>query len=398
MPSTFSPNNGIELQATGENNSTWGARCNDNSLSLIDTSLDGWIGLALAGASSSIAISDGAVSDGRNRVLVCTGALAANHTVLVTPNDAKKVYFVVNNTTGGFAVIIAQGGGSGTTATVPYATTRIVRVDGTGTNANAIDLGPTSVTSITGTTDQVTASASTGPVTLSLPQSIATTSSPAFSRVQFADGTAALPSATFSSDTNTGIYSSAADQIGFSIGGALKSALFSQGWTVTGRYLAIDGDCTISILPLNAGAGRIGTTASNALGFTTDSVTRLTIAAASGALTSSTGASLTSGGTWANASDIALKDSFSEVSHRLILQNLARMPIRQWCYKAEEGVFHIGPTSQDFQNAFGYGGDDKGISTVDGIGVALAAIQALHYRIENTWWRRALRFICRFKA
>ncbi len=398
MPSTYTINNGITLQATGENSSTWGGIVNSGSLSLIDTSLDGWIGLALAGASSSIAISDGAVSDGRNRVLVCTGALAANHTITISPNDAKKVYFIVNNTTGGFAVIIAQGGGSGTTATVPTGTTRIVRIDGTGTNANATDLGPTSVTSITGTANQIIASGSTGAVTLSVPQDIAASSSPTFSRVKFADGTAALPSMTFTNDPNTGIYSSAADQIGMSIGGTLKATLFSQGWTVTGRYLAVDGDCTISILPLNLGAGRIGTTAGSALGLMTDGIARLTVAATTGALTSSTGASLTSGGTWTNASDAALKDSFSEVSHQSILQRLCQMPVRQWRYKAEEGVLHIGPTSQDFQAAFGYGGDDRGISTVDGIGVALAAIQALHYRIENTWWRRAFRFICRFKV
>ena len=49
--------------------------------------------------------------------------------------------------------------------------------------SNVLTIGNTGVTSIAGTANQITASASTGSVTLSLPQSIATTSSPTFSGV-----------------------------------------------------------------------------------------------------------------------------------------------------------------------------------------------------------------------
>jgi hypothetical protein len=49
--------------------------------------------------------------------------------------------------------------------------------------SDTITIDNSGVLSITGTTDQITASASTGAVTLSLPQSIATTSSPAFAGV-----------------------------------------------------------------------------------------------------------------------------------------------------------------------------------------------------------------------
>ncbi len=142
MPSTYTPNNGLTLQATGENNSTWGTLTNDGVIASIDTALDGAVTLSLSGTSSSLAITDGAASDGRNRVLLCTGTLSANHTITVTPNDAEKWYVLQNNTTGGYSVIIGQGGGSGTTVTVLNGYTKLVRLDGTGTNANATELMP----------------------------------------------------------------------------------------------------------------------------------------------------------------------------------------------------------------------------------------------------------------
>lgn len=139
MPSQYTTNNGIEQPATGEQNGSWGNTCNTD-FNLIDQSLDGFVSLSLTGTTSSLAITDGAVSDGRNRIIICTGTLAANHTITVTPNDAEKYYFVYNNTTGGFSVIIAQGGGSGSTVSVAAGYWSLVRLDGTGSNANVTRL------------------------------------------------------------------------------------------------------------------------------------------------------------------------------------------------------------------------------------------------------------------
>jgi septal ring factor EnvC (AmiA/AmiB activator) len=48
-------------------------------------------------------------------------------------------------------------------------------------------------------------------------------------------------------------------------------------------------------------------------------------------------------------------------------------------------VRHVGPMAQDFQAAFGLNGsDDKHISVVDESGVALAAIQGLNQKLEET--------------
>ena len=46
-------------------------------------------------------------------------------------------------------------------------------------------------------------------------------------------------------------------------------------------------------------------------------------------------------------------------------------------------VRHVGPMAQDFHAAFGLGGDDKHINTVDADGVALAAIQGLHQIVQE---------------
>ena len=140
MPSTFTPNNGITLQATGENSGTWGSLVNTQSFSLIDTALDGAVAVTLTGSTHSLAITDGAASDGRNRVLLFTGTPGANCTVTVTPNDAEKWYFVYNGVTGGYSVTRARGGGAGTTVTVANGYWSMVRLDGTGSNANVTRL------------------------------------------------------------------------------------------------------------------------------------------------------------------------------------------------------------------------------------------------------------------
>jgi len=95
----------------------------------------------------------------------------------------------------------------------------------------------------------------------------------------------------------------------------------------------------------------------------------------------STGAYLSIGGVWTNASDVALKEGFREEDPEATLQRLAKLPVRSWSYRAEgEGVRHVGPTAQDFRAAFGLGHSDVAIGTVDITGVSLLAVQALERR------------------
>jgi trimeric autotransporter adhesin len=96
-------------------------------------------------------------------------------------------------------------------------------------------------------------------------------------------------------------------------------------------------------------------------------------------IATSTGATLSSGGTWTNASSRALKTAFSQVDVQQTLTRVLALPMLEWQYRAspEEGV-HMGPIAEDFHAAFGLGANDASISTVDASGVALAAIQGLY--------------------
>jgi hypothetical protein len=96
-------------------------------------------------------------------------------------------------------------------------------------------------------------------------------------------------------------------------------------------------------------------------------------------LNTSSGAHLTTGGVWTNASDAALKENFEPVDGADVLARLAGLPITSWSYRAEDAsTRHVGPTAQDFRAAFGLGADDTSISTIDPAGLALSAIQELH--------------------
>jgi hypothetical protein len=61
---------------------------------------------------------------------------------------------------------------------------------------------------------------------------------------------------------------------------------------------------------------------------------------------------------------------------------IARLPIREWNFKAQDAsIRHVGPTAQDFHAAFGLGEDPLRISTIDADGIALSGVRAL--ALEN---------------
>ena len=102
---------------------------------------------------------------------------------------------------------------------------------------------------------------------------------------------------------------------------------------------------------------------------------------ASAVISTSTGAYLSTGGTWTNASDVNRKHRFGSVSGEEVLARLRTLRIPSWSYRVEDDeVRHLGPTAQDFRAAFGLGRDETSIATVDADGVALAAAQALERR------------------
>ena len=133
MPSTFTTNTGIEKPAQGEQAGSWGITVNTNS-DIIDRAINGVVSLSLVGTSSNLTTSNGATSDGQNKVLLCSGTLAAAHTITILPADAQKVYYVKNDATK--TVTFSQGSGA-TTANVATGSFAIIYADG---NNNVVNL------------------------------------------------------------------------------------------------------------------------------------------------------------------------------------------------------------------------------------------------------------------
>lgn len=82
-------------------------------------------------------------------------------------------------------------------------------------------------------------------------------------------------------------------------------------------------------------------------------------------------------------SDRNVKTDFTAIDTTELLEKVAVLPIQSWRYKHDRGTRHIGPVAQDFHAAFQVGTDDKHIATADADGVALAAIQELHQKLEQ---------------
>ena len=133
MPSTFTTNTGIEKPASGEQSGSWGITVNTNS-DIIDRAINGVVSLSLVGTSSNLTTNNGSTSDGQYKVLICTGTLAAAHTITILPSDAQKVYYVKNDATQ--IVTFSQGSGA-TTANVAVGAFAIVYADG---NNNVVNL------------------------------------------------------------------------------------------------------------------------------------------------------------------------------------------------------------------------------------------------------------------
>lgn len=81
-------------------------------------------------------------------------------------------------------------------------------------------------------------------------------------------------------------------------------------------------------------------------------------------------------------SDRAAKTGLDPVDAQAVLAKVAGLSITFWSYTNAPGVRHLGPTAQDFLEAFAVGASDQHISVVDGLGVALAAIQGVNQKLE----------------
>lgn len=99
-------------------------------------------------------------------------------------------------------------------------------------------------------------------------------------------------------------------------------------------------------------------------------------------INTSSGAYLTTGGTWTDGSSRTLKQNFQPLGRQELLGKISSLPVEAWQYKNSDER-HIGPVSEDFVEAFDVGTvrngrrDDKYLSPGDVAGVALAGVKEL---------------------
>ena len=176
MASSYSTNLKLELITTGEKSGTWGTITNTN-LQQLEQAASGYISVDVAGSDVALAISNGAVSNGKNLYYKLTGTLAANRTVTL-PDSTERVVIIEDATTRGSSNrTLTFKTASGNGITIPVGSKSLLYSDGTNINKGLINKGyytiPGAYTAVDG--DQLLVNTSSGginsSVTITLPAS-----------------------------------------------------------------------------------------------------------------------------------------------------------------------------------------------------------------------------------
>jgi hypothetical protein len=172
----------LRLVQPADGAANWGTTVNTGLTALVDTSVAGTATITMTAADYTLTNNNGAADEARAMVLNLTGTPGAARNVICPA--VSKLYVVFNNTTGGFAQTLKTSAGSG--ISVPNGATAFLRCDGTNV-VNAMD------------------------------------------RFLFTSGSAALPSIAINGDTDTGMWSPAANTLAWSNNGAETMRLDASG-------------------------------------------------------------------------------------------------------------------------------------------------------------------------
>jgi hypothetical protein len=176
MASTYSSDLKLELMTTGEKSGTWGTITNIN-LQQLEQAVSGYIAIAVGPSDVALALSNGAVSDGKNFYMKLTGTLTGNR-VVTMPDSAERVFVVEDATarsSSNYTLTVKTVSGTG--IALPVGSTSLLYSDGTNISLGIQKKGyytpSANYTAVNG--DQVLVDTSGGgigaPVTIILPSS-----------------------------------------------------------------------------------------------------------------------------------------------------------------------------------------------------------------------------------
>ena len=175
MASTYSTNAQLELITTGEKAGFWGTITNTN-LQIVEQTSTGVLDIDLASGSSTLVLTDGSTSTGKNIYYRLYGTLAGNRTVTM-PGTAERVWIMKDDTVRGtsnrtLGVLTA----SGTEQPIPPGSTVLCKSNGTETVVTILEKGYATITNsnspytaVAGA--QVFANTTANPITVNLPAS-----------------------------------------------------------------------------------------------------------------------------------------------------------------------------------------------------------------------------------
>ena len=176
MASTYSSDLKLELMTTGEKSGTWGTITNTN-LQQLEQAVSGYIAIAVGPSDVALALSNGAVSNGKNFYMKLTGTLTGNR-VVTMPDSAERVFVVEDATarsSSNYTLTVKTVSGTG--IALPVGSISLLYSDGTNISLGIQKKGyytpSANYTAVNG--DQVLVDTSGGgigaPVTITLPSS-----------------------------------------------------------------------------------------------------------------------------------------------------------------------------------------------------------------------------------
>jgi len=130
----------LTVQATGENSGTWGQITNTNLL-ILEQAIGGYQTVGVT-TGATLTFTNGAISNGKNKVLKLIGTIGGAVNVVV-PDSVEKTYIIHNATSGSHTVTVKTTSGTGVTWAATDKGTKAVYADGT----NVVDTAFTELSS-----------------------------------------------------------------------------------------------------------------------------------------------------------------------------------------------------------------------------------------------------------